>query len=236
MGLFTGAGETLVTFLPPMASYRWTMSEIDVRRVARGFGSMGDVRRPGEVTVEDSISGLLDGNMNKDCGRDRAGSASWGELPAEFWGEIAAGLWCKGRLRCVGDRRDSGDSDLGLWEEVVIPGKRCANELPAPAGLGVGVIVALVTGKSISLSLVGETRPPPQRSTRSCTELCRPFLLGFLDCVAWLRAYPPASSGPSSALDAESAVGALGCSVFPALENLSLSGEVGSNGGNARVN
>lgn len=53
----------------PMASYRWTISEIDVLRVARGRGSDGGTRPlvvAVVVVVEEELSTDLEGKMNID--------------------------------------------------------------------------------------------------------------------------------------------------------------------------
>jgi len=82
MGGFNGGGmgeavvEVGVLVDPPIASYRWTMSEIDVLRMCeRGLGSSG-----GDRLLPAVVSACFEGKINIDCGRGERPDADVGEV------------------------------------------------------------------------------------------------------------------------------------------------------------
>lgn len=114
-----GVEETGDLTAPPMASYRRTMSEIDVRRMwERGLGSSG-----GDRVLAWAVSDCFEGKTNIDCGRADRGEVGVGALllrgdpegccRPEFGGESAelddAGLAVETDANAV-DRRFAFDS------------------------------------------------------------------------------------------------------------------------------
>ena len=124
------------------------------------------------------------GEMNMDCGRERPvdGSVAAEVVAGGGIGPRREPAWEDGCFVClVGE--GSGLSE-GIDGSGVLPG--CGDDDRGLFVTGGGFIVAPDAGKITELLLLGAvavvglfafSRPPPHKSTRSCTELCLPLLL-----------------------------------------------------------
>lgn len=204
-GLLGCRESGLAAALPvPIASKRWTMFEMDVRRVRcdRGSGegtsklvlllSMGD----GAGNFTAAVVGEL---RNIDCGRGRAVA-----LPADTEGGGPASRPLVDCLRCLDELCVEVDKS-GLVESLDIDGEirgdgeaeRDFDDWPV-GGNNRGLLKLLISSGScdIAFDTVGVPFPPPEgfvrpsfpphRSTNSCTELCRLF-----DLLLRRRSAPP---------------------------------------------
>jgi hypothetical protein len=208
---------------PPIASYRWTISDIEVRRVfARGFGSSGGDKPPESSAEERSADGgaetsLLDfeGKTNMDWGRERPDTGDLGPPDdgcLRCWLEPVVGRRLLRPESRGEDSADWGDADLGfdfVEDNGKIADRRFWPFIVASALWEAVAETALarIGSRSFSLGPATAPTPPPHKSTKSWTELCLPFLLVLLVSsfsLAVAGVYPLASSGPSSALDGDS--------------------------------
>ena len=154
------------------------MSDIELRRVEReravSGGASACCASIAAASVEDAtpISAALDleietGAMNIDAGRERPaeGSEEVGEIAAEAMGRRREPDRTKSDP-LVGDDglTGCGEDDLGWFVN----------------GGGLMVVAGTMTElRLLGAGIVGPFALPPHRSTRSCTELCRPLLLGL---------------------------------------------------------
>lgn len=172
----------------PIASYRCTMLDIELRRVPlreRGVsgGESACCANDAAASLDEGIpisAGVdLDaetGAMNIDAGRDRpvgvggSGVAAGGigsrrDPPVGCWAEEACFACLLGD---AGGPMGCGDDDRGLFASgggfIVDAGTMTELRLPG----------AVAEARSVGLLLF--STPPPHKSTRSWTELCRPLL------------------------------------------------------------
>lgn len=197
-----------------IASYRCTISVMDVRRDPFFRNpSCGTLNPVGVLGVSDfpSETGFDTGNSKRDWGRvwDNVGAGDAVEAKVDI------------RLTCdTGERRP--DVLLGGRGASTAPpsDERACAHCGVPSVVASGAIIERVFDECVTRSLLGLrtagscvasftlslvcTTPPPQRSTRSCTELCLPLrfrteLLPFSASLPGIT--PAASSGLSTSLE-----------------------------------
>jgi hypothetical protein len=193
----TGLGPAL----PLIASKRWTMSEMDVRRVVRcdrgsGEGTSRLVLPPSTGDDTGNFTATVAGELrNIDCGRGRAVA-----LPVDAEGGGPVSRPFVDCLRCLdGLRVETDRSGSGLVESVEIDGEMSGDgEVERgfddwPVGGNKKSLLGLISSGSCEVGIGpvdgdGPLSPPedfvrpslpPHRSTSSCTELCRDFDLLF---------------------------------------------------------
>jgi hypothetical protein len=156
---------------PPMASYRWTMSEMDVRRICeRGLGSSGG-------TIG---SAGFEGKISIDCGRGERPDAEMGVVGADDLLVRGEPGW--GRPEFGGDRAEPALEGGWAVETDANPVERrlallsatvgcCwAAGIPDPKTAFRGVKSSSKLGDTRSFSFgVGSASPPapPYKSTKS---------------------------------------------------------------------